>query len=157
MKTPDQIAAEMLAGLEGVAEGPWHASCLYVGEDENNPVGIHVEDDAEQHIAFFESEGTGSVALAEHVARCDPQSIRALLEDRAMWKERAEKAEWVGRIMTSESKERQLSALTNKRTAIAQRLSILRSGMYDAEQELPGLEKQFDAVEEQISEMERAP
>ena len=72
MKTADQIAAAMLAGMEGmegVACGPWNGLPGKLG-----------------HYTGQE------LAVAEHLSRCDPQSIRALIEDRAMWKARAEMA-----------------------------------------------------------------
>ena len=94
MKTADQIAAEMLAGLEGVADGPWIVSYLHDDDIEvDNPTDIHLKDADDMSIAFFEEFGPESLRMAEHVARCDPQCIRALLEDRAMWKARAEKLE----------------------------------------------------------------
>ena len=92
MKTADEIAADLFAGLEGVADGPWHASCLYSIGRETDPTDIHLEDDDDTSLAFFEELGLESLLLAKHFARCDPQSIRALIEDRAMWKARAEMA-----------------------------------------------------------------
>jgi len=69
----DRLAAEMLAGLEGVTPGPWECQpMLLIASDPD----------------------------AAHIARCDPDSIRALLSERANDKARIAElgavVEWYG-------------------------------------------------------------
>ena len=79
MADTDKLAAEMLAGLEGVTPGPWTWGSKYV-----------CRLDGTRYERLFqtstgENEGGDSQweLNAAHIARCSPDNIRTLLEERS--------------------------------------------------------------------------
>lgn len=86
----DKLAAELLAGLEGVTPGPWK---VYDGCSWRRIGTAHGRRDdcavlapttaSDGHPDLTCSRGNDRDANLEHIARCDPDSIRALLEERS--------------------------------------------------------------------------
>jgi hypothetical protein len=77
----DEKLAEMLAGLEGVTPGTWVAS-----KDKRRWNPNYVES-AKAHIADIipcgvnKKDDSEAEANAAHIARCDPDTIRTLIEE----------------------------------------------------------------------------
>jgi hypothetical protein len=92
----ERIERELREGLEGVTKGPWRAVRDF--PDRGDWDGMIVQEMAEQpdgHIRgsrLYDGDCDGfSEADAAHLARCDPDTIRALLDELAR---RAEIIEW---------------------------------------------------------------
>jgi len=79
----DALAAEMLAGLEGVPAEQWILSDTYGGFDiydqnyDKSVAFIHIDED--------------QPAITEHLLRCSPPNIRTLLTERATMKAEIER------------------------------------------------------------------
>lgn len=70
-KISDERIDEMLAGLEGVTPGPWFVG---IADGDNGTAGLaQVDNGADMWPVIAEWPE------AEHIARCDPETIRALL------------------------------------------------------------------------------
>ena len=85
----DTLAAEMLAGLDGVTPGEW----VFDGPRTNHIIWAGSGD---LRICFMTSDGP-STANAAHIARCSPPNISALLAEREAMKaeiERLREADW---------------------------------------------------------------
>lgn len=81
----EQIERELREGLEGVTPGPWHAVQMYQDRTEDRPFVVGPSDvvvgtdgicepDRMNYRSFVED-----AANMRHIARCDPDTIRALL------------------------------------------------------------------------------
>lgn len=92
MADTDRIATEMMAGLDGVTPGPWRPSRfgLQIVSDFPEAAWQSVVElrTIAQTYPSTEKEMDSQQAIANHLARCDPDSIRALLSEREADKER---------------------------------------------------------------------
>ncbi|TGU44659.1 hypothetical protein EN788_22350 [Mesorhizobium sp. M2D.F.Ca.ET.145.01.1.1] len=121
----EKIEAELRAGLEGVTPGPWYQTGapwfrsgdgVLAGSPDGNIAYLIADCD---NFAVPREEYDGPFPLgdqdadAAHIARCDPDTIRLLLDElsrlreaekrltdeRDMWKGRAEAAVMIGRAL----------------------------------------------------------
>jgi hypothetical protein len=87
MNTLDKLAAELRAGLVGVAEGPWEL----LRDDDETPLEIVRSADMNHRICFPTSNDP---TTAEHLRRCSPDNIAALLDEREAMKAALDACNW---------------------------------------------------------------